>query len=1176
MSTFQEKLSLSQNGGVYYENTRLKPSPDPVLVVSLGGTGADALLRIKNQVQTRVLLPRDPKTNEVLADTPENFAFLAIDTDRETEKKGYGVASLDQFGEEFLNITIPNLPQQVQNITENHMDSPVWDWFDRAPCGISGTDGAGGVRQFGRFMVIYNYDHIRNKISAALKKIMPKAASNKLKVYLIAGLAGGTGSGSFLDIAYIIRDIIENENLAPQYQFHGFLTTPDMRLGNDPASPMSNGFAALKELDYWMSIGEHGNRFVQAYTLNHVVNSAKAPFDYCHLISSHASDGSIVSYPQALDVIANSIFAYTVNEQTAGDGNSAMSSMYDNIAEHLNIATKTYPAFYRYLSVGSEWKEIPYTEITTLLAAKVFRHLAPLFAAQPSEASFRWDVKNLQLEDNQILGAIASSCPPSPVNYEKLGYNDIWPNNGPYRKVDQRIAQSQSLAATNAANFPKVHEDLLRRYIQRLFVQDVQNGQYFGPCYAARMISSNTSWNLISWVRAMAAHYRQVISTNLAPNSAKLENQLKSCFSGGQNAGIFQKANFAKEYRETLQAWENATYMLFIYSKGAEALDAFARRLERYNQRVFAPLCNALCLLPGIFEENETRIRSDALNGVRNPRHLITPLEFERDYHHEIESHVLTASAAFINELYGKLPEWVGLELDEIDQDIARRENIPGYIASRISDNFQEVLKLNIVTLLQAQGDQTAPIGDKIRKLYQELQSKAYPLLGRTSLDIGIGVETFGYLSVPHDCPDMQNVYKNNPVARTQLKTSDEVSRVQWINVLAGIPLFAIPEIDTMERYYEQCMGGNDTRRGKHLRWDWRDKLPNPLPEKSWPAALRNSDQKAYSAARNARVRKAFDACRAEGIVELISEGSEAGNGILYLGNGAMLANAAIVGTAAQKMAQAQALKAGLWSKTGAHRILPNLRGTIQDPMESIQENTLRFYNLCEDVLAQAELLNQYNALCAKFTMPKAYVRALAANLIAQAGAELKFRRSEMDALPSTLCNLLEIGDRTFLDHICFTAFSQLALQDASVLVDVDTQYNQLIHRSQDAQVEAQLKNAQAALLARFNAALQTVTQQIQALPMNARQAPQEIADFYSLAIEYANTITQDMALIRGVGGGFNATPPAPATPAAPAYAAPVTPVTPVAPVFESPAPTAPPATPTTTTDTDFGGFGSF
>ncbi len=964
MPTLEEKLLLSRGGGLVYEPARVRRTGDPVLVIGLGGTGADALLRIKNLVQTRIILPRKPNTGETPAETPESFAFLAIDTDRATARKSYGGIGFDDFGQEFLNISVPGLPQQVQNITENHMDSPVWDWFDRAPCGISGTDGAGGVRQFGRFMVIYNYDHIRNKISAALKKIMPKAASNKLKVYLIAGLAGGTGSGSFLDIAYIIRDIIENENLAPQYQFHGFLTTPDMRLGNDPASPMSNGFAALKELDYWMSIGEHGNRFVQAYTLNHVVNSARAPFDYCHLISSHASDGSVVSYPQALEVIANSIFAFTVSEQIGFNDNSAMSSMYVNIAVHLNIATKTYPACYRYFSVGSAWKEIPYTEIATLLAAKVFHHLESVLSAEPSEASFRRDVKNLQLEDNQILGAIASSCPPSPVSCEKLGYNDIWPNDTPRRLVNQRLAHCQAIITENAADFPKAHEELLRHYVHRLFVQDAQEGQYFGPCYAARMVFSYTSRNLLDWVHTMADHYREVVSGHLAPRAEELEILLKGYFAVGQNAGIFQKANFAKEYRKTLQEWEDTSHRLFLYRKAAEALDVFAVRLEKYHQCVFAPLYDALRRLPAIFEENEAYINANAQRDVRNSRRLITPTEFEEMFPVQIAEQTAIAAKDFLAKLCDKLPEWVGHRMDEIDRGFVFHTDIPGHLSRCISENFQEVLKLNIVTLLQAQGDQTAPIGDKIRKLYQELQSKAYPLLGRTSLDIGIGVETFGYLSVPHDCPDMQNVYKNNPVARTQLKTSDEVSRVQWINVLAGIPLFAIPEIDTMERYYEQCMGGNDTRRGKHLRWDWRDKLPNPLPEKSWPAALRNSDQKAYSAARNARVRKAFDACRAEGIVELISEGSEAGNGILYLGNGAMLANAAIVGTAAQKMAQAQALKAGLWSKTGAHRILPNLRGTIQDPMESIQENTLRFYNLCEAVLAQAELLEQYKALC--------------------------------------------------------------------------------------------------------------------------------------------------------------------------------------------------------------------
>ena len=58
MSLYDE-LSLSKNGGVYYEGTRVTPTQDPILFVGLGGTGVDAILRIKNEVQTRMPLPKN-------------------------------------------------------------------------------------------------------------------------------------------------------------------------------------------------------------------------------------------------------------------------------------------------------------------------------------------------------------------------------------------------------------------------------------------------------------------------------------------------------------------------------------------------------------------------------------------------------------------------------------------------------------------------------------------------------------------------------------------------------------------------------------------------------------------------------------------------------------------------------------------------------------------------------------------------------------------------------------------------------------------------------------------------------------------------------------------------------------------------------------------------------------
>ena len=58
-------------------------------------------------------------------------------------------------------------------------------------------------------------------------------------VFLLTGLSGGTGSGCFLDISYIVRGIIERDHGSAgidRVNTLGYLFTPDVNLSNKSLS----------------------------------------------------------------------------------------------------------------------------------------------------------------------------------------------------------------------------------------------------------------------------------------------------------------------------------------------------------------------------------------------------------------------------------------------------------------------------------------------------------------------------------------------------------------------------------------------------------------------------------------------------------------------------------------------------------------------------------------------------------------------------------------------------------------------------------------------------------------------------------------------------------------------------------------------------------------------------
>lgn len=75
ISLLEQALSLGQNGGIYYAGARVAPEEkQAVLFVGLGGSGADALIRIKDQITNRMILPTD-ESNTPIADTPKISVF---------------------------------------------------------------------------------------------------------------------------------------------------------------------------------------------------------------------------------------------------------------------------------------------------------------------------------------------------------------------------------------------------------------------------------------------------------------------------------------------------------------------------------------------------------------------------------------------------------------------------------------------------------------------------------------------------------------------------------------------------------------------------------------------------------------------------------------------------------------------------------------------------------------------------------------------------------------------------------------------------------------------------------------------------------------------------------------------------------------------------------------------
>lgn len=268
-----EKLLRPENAIPFGSNPTAEVWPDTyTLVVGLGGMGIDALLETKGLVQRSCLEPGMVK-------------YLAIDADIDSMTRrsspDTGSVGLDRENGEWVLLNPPAAPFEIKELPEY-----IRSWLDMSMAPLADVHGAGGVRQQGRLRLFCNIQQVVRAVQMALRSEY-WSHSREMRIFLMAGLGGGTGSGTFLDMAYIVRQLVEELVSRARVTVCGCLFFPEMNAIVHPCHTAEymkvNAYAALQELDWCMGLPEEGARFTQQYSETLRVDSDRPPFEQIYL-----------------------------------------------------------------------------------------------------------------------------------------------------------------------------------------------------------------------------------------------------------------------------------------------------------------------------------------------------------------------------------------------------------------------------------------------------------------------------------------------------------------------------------------------------------------------------------------------------------------------------------------------------------------------------------------------------------------------------------------------------------------------------------------------------------------------------------------------------------------------------------------------------------------------------
>ena len=351
------------------------------VVIGLGGMGLATVTRLKRELRERVGIIDDTK-----------IRFLAIDTSKDdlNLQRNDSLFKADEELPLFDNSAVTEMLRQDYKYRPSAVNAMIPEGF----CPELSGDGANQVRMAGRLslMEISMFQNIYAAIKNAISKLTDFTQMT-LDVHIVAGIGGGTGSGLVVDVPYMVRKIAKDLGVSDRrVRVMGHVYLPNVYDNGGTANlecAYRNGYAALKEIDYFMNIEQIGETYDAEYPQPFGKCSwAKNIFDQCTLVGGQSAGDVIEADPKmaavavCVDNLINQVTRITNSDTSNVDSSISdfftSSAFYTNVGTALN-ATLHDPSInfpqngnYKYQIIGSSSIKFPNDLIVEDFVGSVF------------------------------------------------------------------------------------------------------------------------------------------------------------------------------------------------------------------------------------------------------------------------------------------------------------------------------------------------------------------------------------------------------------------------------------------------------------------------------------------------------------------------------------------------------------------------------------------------------------------------------------------------------------------------------------------------------------------------------------------------------------------------------------------------------------------------------------
>lgn len=170
---------------------------------------------------------------------PNKVRYLYLETDINQKASATAKGKTDITP---VYISLQNIGAEVHTLlADSRLDH---SWIPPVDAALAAGNGAGGNSSYGRLALWINYTNVRSAILQNWQQIQGDAYTY---VFIVGTLTGGTGSGTCVDMAYLVRSITGSDNI-----FGLFLTPSRQQLAQGGTDALFyNYFSAISAIRHY-------------------------------------------------------------------------------------------------------------------------------------------------------------------------------------------------------------------------------------------------------------------------------------------------------------------------------------------------------------------------------------------------------------------------------------------------------------------------------------------------------------------------------------------------------------------------------------------------------------------------------------------------------------------------------------------------------------------------------------------------------------------------------------------------------------------------------------------------------------------------------------------------------------------------------------------------------------